>query len=423
MKFPKLVRQVHFFGAGVADQVMLSGANFLAGFAMIRFTSDVDYGEFVLALSAVALVVSAQGAWLSGPLSTVLPAKSGGEKRLMVGALQSSQSRALRWVVLALLAIIGVGYVGRLLTGHSAVIGAATVLAGWGALQREYLRSVLLAYARPHSVLGADIAYVGVLIVGIAAAAFLVHPPGVYAVLTLAASAWAGMLVAYRIYGASPGWVSGRSRDFWRELRPMGIWATVGAVIYWLFAQSYNYVLAVRLDLSAVANVNAARLIIAPVFVFMIGINNLLMPLAASWLAKYGISRMLRGLALLALVITAFDLLYIGLAWVFRDWLITRVLHKTIPDQDRLVLLWSCMALIFLPREIVQSGLYAVRQIRSMAWMVAISAAVSLTIMWFGIERWGASVVLIGQLAGECVNLFGLSWLLWQQVRKLRRAD
>ena len=58
-------RFVHFFGTGVLDQIMLSGANFIAGFAMIRYASDVSYGQFVLAQSIVVLMVSAQSAWLS----------------------------------------------------------------------------------------------------------------------------------------------------------------------------------------------------------------------------------------------------------------------------------------------------------------------------------------------------------------------
>jgi hypothetical protein len=51
-----------------------------------------------------------------------------------------------------------------------------------------------------------------------------------------------------------------------------------------------------------------------------------------------------------------------------------------------------------------------------MAWMVGLSAAVSLTLMWFGIARWGAAAVLIGQVAGECVNLVGLAMMLWWQI-------
>jgi O-antigen/teichoic acid export membrane protein len=214
-----------------------------------------------------------------------------------------------------------------------------------------------------------------------------------------------------------PGWVGGDPAPFWAEIRTLGIWSLIGAVIYWLFAQSYNYVLASRLDLTAVTNVNAARLVLTPVFVFVYGINNLLMPVASNWLASFGLPRMLKRLALLTLLITALDTVYFAIAWYLRDWLIVDLMHKHIGDQDRLLILWACVALVFLPREVLQAALFALQRARSMAWMVGLSAAVSLTLMWVGIPRWGAAAVLIGQVAGECVNLVGLAAMLWWQIR------
>jgi O-antigen/teichoic acid export membrane protein len=413
----KLVHGLRFFGASVIDQVLLSGANFIAGFLMIRYTSDVDYGQFVLAQSAVLLLVSAQGAWLSGPLAAIVPSKPAATKRLMIGAVRASQSRFLRWVAVSLLAIAVTLYATGFLSASLALVSGTTILAGWATLQREYLRSVLIIYSRPHWMLRADTVYVVCLIAGIALAAYLRHSAGVCAIFALVISAWAGMLVSHRMLSSDPGWISGDARPFLQEMRALGVWATVGAVTYWLFAQSYNYVLATRLNLTAVASVNAARLVIVPVTVFSLGINNVLMPLAANWLAQFGLARMLRRLAVVALAIIALDLVYISLAWIFRDWIIGSLLHKTIADRDRLLLLWACVALIFLPREVLQAGLFALRRVKSMARLIGLSAVVSLTLMWFGTARWGAAAVLIGQLAGECVNLVGLSWLVWIQVR------
>jgi O-antigen/teichoic acid export membrane protein len=413
----KLVHGLRFFGASVIDQVLLSGANFIAGFLMIRYTSDVDYGQFVLAQSAVLLLVSAQGAWLSGPLAAIVPSKPAATKRLMIGAVRASQSRFLRWVAVSLLAIAVTLYATGFLSASLALVSGTTILAGWATLQREYLRSVLIIYSRPHWMLRADTVYVICLVAGIALAAYLRHSAGVCAIFALVISAWAGMLVSHRMLSSDPGWISGDARPFLQEMRALGVWATVGAVTYWLFAQSYNYVLATRLNLTAVASVNAARLVIVPVTVFSLGINNVLMPLAANWLAQFGLARMLRRLAVVALAIIALDLVYISLAWIFRDWIIGSLLHKTIADRDRLLVLWACVALIFLPREVLQAGLFALRRVKSMARLIGLSAVVSLTLMWFGTARWGAAAVLIGQLAGECVNLVGLSWLVWIQVR------
>jgi purine-cytosine permease-like protein len=55
-----------------------------------------------------------------------------------------------------------------------------------------------------------------------------------------------------------------------------------------------------------------------------------------------------------------------------------------------------------------------------MAWLIAFSAVVSVLTTWFGIRRWGAVAALNGQVAGECVNLLGLSLLLWRQAKRVQ---
>jgi O-antigen/teichoic acid export membrane protein len=406
------------FSTGVLDQVMLSGANFIAGFLMIRYTTDADYGRFVLAQSALLLLLGVQSGWALGPLAVIAPTKTAEARRTMLGSIKASQRRFLRGLTLAALLIPIVGKMVGILDSPLALTVAATMFAGWAALERELLRNMLLVYSRPQSMLRADMFYVAALLAGIALSAFANLPsPGLCAVVTLALAAWAGADAANRSLARDPGWVTGDAREFWREFRPVGVWITVGSVIYWLFAQSYNYVLATRLDLTAVANVNAARLMLMPVFVFTLGVKNLLLPLISKWLAEFGLQRLLRRLALLTLVVAALNLLYIVSVWVFRGWLVRDVLHKVIGDRDRLLLLWSAVAVIFLLREVLQAPLIALKRVKSITWLVGVSAVVSLSINWFGVTRWGAAAVLIGQIAGECVNLSGMGWLLWQQAR------
>lgn len=415
-------RFLQFFGAGVLDQILLSGANFIAGFVMIRYTNDMAYGQFVLAQSALLLLVSAQAAWLSGPVTATAPTKSAAERAHMVGSLGASQSQFLRRVSLGLVPLPAVGCALGLWNANTALAAAGTLLAGWAALQREYRRSVLLVYSRPQSMLRADLVYVVALLVGIALARLSGQQAGPLAITALLVAGWAGAVVAHRMLAKDPGWVSGDARPYWREIRNMGLWSAVGGVIYWTFAQSYNYVLAARLNLTAVTDVNVARLVLMPVFVFMYGINSLLTPITANWLAEHGLARMLRRLVVLTVLISGIDLLYFALAWALRHWLIVDLMHKQIADQDRLLMLWGVVALVFLPREALQAALYALKRVRSMAGLVGLSAAVSLSLMWFGIPRWGASAVLIGQVAGECVNLVGLTLLLWTHTYENRSS-
>jgi O-antigen/teichoic acid export membrane protein len=414
MKGAGLGRLLQFFGTGVIDQVLLSGANFLVGFAMIRYTSDVDYGQFVLVSSAILLLTSAQNAWLA-PLCAIVPSKPFPERRLIIGSVEASQTRLLRILVAIAFVVPVAGYLLGLISGRSALVGAVAVIAAWAALQREYLRNALIIYSRPKSMLWADIIYALVLMGMIAYAVFGTGYHSVWAVAALLLAAAAGWAVCYRSFAADPGWVAGDASPYWREMRPLAVWSATGAVTYWLLAQSYNYVLATRLDFSAVLSINAARLVLMPVIVFTIGINNLLLPVAANWLAEFGLHRLIRRLAVLTVGIIALDAVYFAFAWVFRGWLISDLLHKTIADRDRLLFLWACVSVIFLLREVLQAALFALKRVKSMAWLIGASAVVSLLTTWFGIPHWGAAASLIGQIAGECVNLVGLAVMLRQQ--------
>jgi O-antigen/teichoic acid export membrane protein len=411
-------RLLHLFSTAVIDQVVLSGANFLVGFMLIRRTSDFDYGLFVLAQSAITLLICAQQAWLSGPLAVVAPRKTPDGKRLMIGAVDAAQSRFLRRLTAAALVVPLIGYLAGIWTGLVSAVIAIGILAGWTALQREYMRSVLLIYGRPQTMLGADLLYVTVLLSGAAVAAFGPTPAILWATGALAIAAWSGAFVARRQFAKAPGWVTGDAGGFLRELRSLGIWSTLGAVIYWIFSQSYNFVLASRVDLTAVADVNAVRLLLMPTIVLTVGVKGLLTPSAAAWLSESGLGKLVRRLLWFLLGIAALDLTYFAVLWIFRDWLTRDLMHRVIGDRDRLLLLWALVAAIGLGRDLMQTALFVLGKFKPLAWLTALSAVVSLTLMWFGIGWWGPAGALIGQVAGESVSLAGVLLLLYSAGRR-----
>jgi O-antigen/teichoic acid export membrane protein len=405
----RLVKQ---FSTTVIDQVVVSGANFLVGLLLIRHTSDFDYGMFVLVQSAITLLISAQMASLSSPLAVVAPAKPPALRRLMIGALEFSQRRLLRRASLLVLIVPVLGYFLHYWTALESLVVALGVIACWTALQREYLRGVLLIYAKPHLMLRADLVNVAVLLIGAAIAAYGPKPAVLWAVAALIISALAGTAAARHSLRDDPGFTRGDASEYWRELRPLAVWATIGAMTYWIYNQSYNYVLASRIDLTAVADVNAARLLLMPTIVLTVGVKTLLVPTAAAWLAESSIGRLIRRLLLFATGIVIIDLVYCLLVWFYRDWLSNDLMHKTIGNRDLLLILWAILSLIALYRDLLQTGLFALRKFKPLALVTALSAIVSLTVMWFGIKIWGAAAALVGQVIGETINLGGVIVLL-----------
>lgn len=405
------------FSTAVVDQVMLSAANFFIGFLLIRNTSDNDYGLFVLTQSTITLLLAGQGAWLSGPVVVTAPKKSPDDRRAMIGAVEAMQRRILRWLSAVVILSSAVAYAFGFVPGEIAVVIGLGAVASWMALHRDYLRSILLVYMRTRMLFVADAVYVVLLVIGAFVAAYGPEPAVVWAVGALAVAGWAGAFAARRDLGADPGWVSGDVKPYWRDLTRLGTWSAVGAIIYWIFSQSYNYILASRVSLTAVADVNAARLLLMPTFVLTIGVKSLMVPSAAKWLNDSGISNLSRRLTLFIVGITAIDLIYFAFVWICRDWLTHDFMHKSIADRDRLLFLWAIISLLGLIRDMYQCALIALERFKPMAWLTAASACVSLTMVWLGLAWWGPAAALIGQIMGETVSLVGVLLLLWQSFR------
>jgi O-antigen/teichoic acid export membrane protein len=409
---------MRLFSTAVGGQVLLSGANFLVGFILIRYTSDRDYGMYVLVTSTLLLLTTAQNAWLLGPLAVMAPRMSAEQRRGVIGAIKITQREVLRYLALGLLIVPVIGYLSGLLSALVASVVGCAILASWAGLRREYLRSLLLIYSRPRSLVAADAVYAAVLLAGVLIAVFFGPVAIVGAAFTLSLAAWAGAGFAHYSLGVDPGWVAGDARPVWPEIRRLGVWSLAGAVIYWLFGQSYNYLLATRLDLGAVADVNAARLMLMPAFVLSIGIASLLGPTAATWYVESGVRALLRRLMLFVVGVGVLDLCYFLVIWFARNWLLRTVLHKHIEDQDRLLLLWGAVVVVGVVRDVMQCALLALGRMKSMAWQLGYSAAAALLITWFGFAWWGASAVLIGQIAGELVNIAGIMLLLRNHLRQ-----
>jgi O-antigen/teichoic acid export membrane protein len=256
------------------------------------------------------------------------------------------------------------------------------------------------------------------LLAGVGAAISIGRDVVVGATCALVIAGWAGAAAAHRSLANDPGWQERGAVSIWPEIRGLGLWSVIGSTIWWVLGQSYSYLLATRLDLTAVADVNATRLLLMPAIVLAIGVGSLLGPTAASWYAQIGIHRLVRRLLMYLLVVGLLEMTYFVTAWIVRDWLVVGILHKHIHDRDRLLILWAAVALIGVCRDVLQCALIALGRLKSLAWQVGVSAAVSVVLMWYGLGWWGAPGVLIGMIVGEMINLAGIILMLRRCMRR-----
>lgn len=413
-------RVFKMFSAAVIDQGMLSGTSLLIGLLLVRFTTSQDYAIYVLLQSALVLVTSAHSGFVCGPLSIIAPKKSAEEKRQMVGAVRTSQNRLLAPLVFVAMSAPVLGYTTGRLSKTSALVIGIGIIAAWTAVKRNYVRNVLLIYARARTLVSVDGVYAIVLLLGVLWAAFGSASPAVWTAVALAVSAWVCAICADRAFGRQIGWAKADARPMWLEMRSLGIWSVLGTVIYWLFSRSYNYILASRMNLVAVANVNEVRLMIMPAILLTVGLQSMLTPFAAAWNAEVGFAKLLRRLVNILLLVGVCELAYLALVWTFRDWVDSAILHKRIGNRDALLLLWIALAIIVLLRDVLVSAVYALGQLRWLAWQIGFCALVALTVMWVAIPIWGAPGALVALIIGEVLNLAGILYLVHRAYKRFR---
>jgi len=252
----------------------------------------------------------------------------------------------------------------------------------------------------------------------VVASLLFVKPVVLGATVAIVLASLAGAAMGHRSLALSPGWQERAAVTIWPGIRSLGFWSLVGASTYWFLGQSFNYVLASRVDLKAVADINATRLLLMPVILLTAGVASLLNPSAASWYNEIGLHGLVRRLLRFLLLVGLLEATYFVCVWSSRDYLFTTVLHKTIQDRERLLMLWAGVAFVAVFRDVLQSALMATGQFKSLAWQVGIGTAVAMPIMWFGIAWWGVAATLIGQIIGELINLAGIILVLRKSMRE-----
>ena len=395
------------FSSAVLSQALLSAVNFAVGLILIRRSSDLQYGAYILASGAILLAVSLQNAFCSPPLAARMSQLGAAGRADLIGGLRHEMHAAMRVlaglggvVVLALWAV-------QLVDGHGAAIVLATVGASYAVLNREYLRMVLFAHRRSQDVLRTDGLFGAALVAGVLVAT-LTTSAAVVAIVMLGLAALASAWALARALRRHEPWTERGAPPILREIAPLAAWSTAGAAIHWTFSQGYIYLVAGKLDVAAVAAIAATRLLLMPVNLLSTGIGSLMMPLASNWLQQHGARLLLRRLAAMALALAVVTLSYFALLWLVRDWLFAVVLKKHPEQRDTLLLLWGALCLVMVVRDQLGYLLAAQGRFRARTLLTSASAMCALSASYAGMLRWGVSGALIGLLVGESVNLIGI---------------
>lgn len=398
---------MRIFSSALASQAVLSATSFLVGLLLIRHTSDMQYGYYMLVLGGIILAVSLQNAFLGPALVNRMVRLDPVDRGDLTGGVYREQ-RLLVVGLAAAVALIGVIlWVTKLLSTDAVLLLLIAVLGAVAALRREYFRLVQLAYRRAHAVLRADLVYAFLLGCGVLAATRTTMPAAAAALALAFAALIAGQGLASNLR-RHEAWNPAGEPGILSAIAPLGAWSTAGAAIHWSFSQGYIFLVAATLDVSAVAAIAATRMLAMPVNLLSVGVGSLMLPLASSWLVSRGASVLLRRLCWLALAMAIISVGYFSVLWVLRDWLFEVVLRKQFEQRDLLLKLWSACFVVMAVHQQLLFLLVVRERFRILTSLALFSASIALGFSYWGMQYLGGAGAPLGILIGEAISGVGI---------------
>lgn len=398
---------MRMFSSALGSQAVLSATSFAVGLLLIRRTSDLQYGYYILVSGAIILASSLQNAFIAPEMVKRMTEIGAGETGNLTGGLYREQRIVIVWVAASALTLSLGLWAGRLLDTPTLLLLCAAVVAAGAVLRREYFRMVLMAQRHAHEVLLGDCAY-SILLAGGVMLATLSREAAASAVLVMGFAAWfSGTRLSRSLRGLEP-WNLRGAPGILRQIAPLGVWSTAGAGIHWSFSQGYAWMIAGTLDVSAVAAIAATRLLAMPVNLLSSGIGSLMLPLAARWLHEHGAPLVLQRLTWFAVAIAGIALCYFGALWLLRDWVFVVLLKKQFAQRDLLLMLWSASFVMMVIHQQLLYLLVVRGRFRALLMLALISAVFALASSYWGMLHFGGAGAPMGVLVGELINSLGI---------------
>jgi O-antigen/teichoic acid export membrane protein len=414
--FANRVAFARIFGGAVVSQALLSIINLLTGLILIRRASQAQYGYYVLIAVAAPLLVQLQNGLISPLLTSRVTIAGDEERKDYVGGLLREQRHLLIIVAAVSLIACCLVWIAGGVRPEVAVIVIAGVIASLATLFRDFLRMILVTYRRPYDVLRADVVF-AILFVGGVWLSTLSSAPAALSALAMAGAAIVGGVQVLRALWRHDPWNTPGTRGAFNNSVLVGIWSATGAVIHWAFNQGYTYIVAVRLDVSAVAAIAATRLLLSPLGVFSLGINSLMFPTSTLWLKHHGLRGLMRRVLAFALAMACASIAYVAVMWSMRDWIFLHILKRDYPQRDLLLGLWSLVFFCTVIRDQVIYLQMARGHFKRLAGLTFSCAVLGLSVTFVALGRYGAAGGLLGLLAGEVAYVTGVLTLTIRDMR------
>lgn len=402
MSFPKKFLSSSVLS--VFDQGMLSALNFLVNMLLVRLVSKEEYGLYGQLYAGGLLAGLVVDALIAGPLTTVASAAQATARRAL---LRLYWRRQLAWSGLMAVTALAALWLVPALSGPAPqrwLLGAAFAAYVLGNGLREYGRTVGFIQSELRAVLRQDLLYVLLVTVGLGA----LYAGGRVALTALFACLAASSLLcaALAVRRLPPSAAEAEALDgHHAEIHAHGRWAVLGVVVGWLSNYSYVYLSGAWLGVAAIADLNAARLLLMPIPLAVAAWSRVARPEASRLMAEHNWSG-LRRLTLFSIgAIELVVLAYVGLLLLALPWLEAHLIGAKYRGLDTLLLLWGVYFAVNAARWVGTAWLSSGGAFRSMFFLGSVTLVLVLLITTLSIPRWGAAGAILALIAVELFEL------------------
>ena len=397
--------------ASIVDQALLSGLNFLIGLALMRLASKQTYGIYSQLFGVGLLVTSLLGALIGSALITLAVRLPAAEQFRMIARSFRLQLAA------ALLCAVGCGLGVYLLAvgvefGENPFVLTLAFAAYIFTLScREFCRTSFFIASQAEHVVLLDLAFVLFTAAG-AGLLYLLHLVTVTDVFWLTAmSNGLSALARSRVLwaGADSGNESYR-RDMGR-LWVVSRWALVGAAVGWGLNNGYLYFAGGLLGPAELADLNAARLLLIPIAIVMMGWTRVAEPRIGQMIHMGQWKRVWRFLMLSTVAAELMVFIYFSLLMLAFPWLSAHVLGPKYSHVAGLMALWCCYFAISSARSIGSTMLAIFGAFQATFWQGLSMVPVMALICVLAIPNFGVAGVVGSMIVVEAL-LLAMNWLV-----------
>jgi O-antigen/teichoic acid export membrane protein len=383
---------------GLADQALMSAANFLTMVILARELTTTGFGSFVLAYTALLLANGLQGALIAQPHNVLGQARA--------GSAYSTYTRSTAAAQLGFATVLGAAalvaaLIAALVAPSVAYLLLALSPAAFAWQFQEFVRRVLYTEHRFRAAFATDAISYGGQATGLVVLAATDRLSGPAALLVVAGTSLLGALFGGILIRES---LRGRvERAFLRENWAFGKWLGAANVVSWLSGPFYLYLAALLIGAVGAAALKAAQVILGPLNAFELFLQTVLPVRFSAARERDGDSAVRHRLVIAYAASGPVVIGYAVLVAVFAEPILEALYPPAYARYGAVVALFALYYVILHSVVLLTSALASERSTRAIFRGHVAAVVAGLPIGWLLIETSGVRGAVLGMIVSALI--------------------